>query len=145
MLTEWKTLAVLGGPILIAQLAQMANAVIDTVMAGHVSAEDLAGVGIGSSLWMPLFLLFAGTLSAMQPLISGHTGARATERIMPVTWQGIYIALGCALIMISLLVNVRPLLEVCDSTPKPRVLPRAISRLWPGACRQCYCSRPCEA
>lgn len=112
VLTEWKTLAVLGGPILIAQLAQMANAVIDTVMAGHVSAEDLAGVGIGSSLWMPLFLLFAGTLSAMQPIISGHTGARATERIMPVTWQGIYIALGCALIMISLLVNVRPLLEV---------------------------------
>ena len=58
MLAEWKTLAILGGPILIAQVAQMANGVIDTVMAGHASAEDLAAVGIGSSLWMPLFLFF---------------------------------------------------------------------------------------
>ena len=47
-LTEWRTLATLGGPILIAQVAQMANGVIDTVMAGHASAEDLAAVGIGS-------------------------------------------------------------------------------------------------
>ncbi|MDX1270058.1 MAG: hypothetical protein R3311_22015, partial [Oceanisphaera sp.] len=43
-LTEWRTLAILGGPILIAQLAQMANGVIDTIMAGHASAEDLAAV-----------------------------------------------------------------------------------------------------
>ena len=64
MLAEWKTLAILGGPILIAQVAQMANGVIDTVMAGHASAEDLAAVGIGSSLWMPLFLFFMGMLGA---------------------------------------------------------------------------------
>lgn len=53
IVSEWRTLARLGGPILIAQVAQMANGVIDTVMAGHASAEDLAAVGIGSSLWMP--------------------------------------------------------------------------------------------
>src|SRR5690606_40824848 len=63
ILTEWKTLAILGGPILIAQLAQMANAVIDTVMAGRASAADLAGVGIGSSLWVPVLFFFVGTLS----------------------------------------------------------------------------------
>lgn len=109
-LTEWRTLAVLGGPILIAQLAQMANGVIDTVMAGNASAEDLAGVAIGSSLWSPLFLLFMGLLSAMQPIISGHNGAGRQHRIMPVTWQGIYIALGCSILMILLLTNVRPVL-----------------------------------
>lgn len=87
-LTEWRTLAVLGGPILIAQVAQMANGVIDTVMAGHASAEDLAAVGIGSSLWMPVFLFFMGLLGALQPIISGYNGARTTEKIMPATWQG---------------------------------------------------------
>ncbi len=119
MLTEWKNLAMLGGPILVAQLAQMANGVIDTVMAGNASAEDLAGVAIGSSLWSPLFLLFMGTLSAMQPIISGHNGAGRQHRIMPVTWQGIYIALGSSVIMIALLTNVAPvmtLLQMDDHT-----------------------------
>jgi MATE family multidrug resistance protein len=110
-LTEWKTLAILGGPILIAQIAQMANGVIDTVMAGHASAEDLAGVGIGSSLWMPLFLFFMGMLGSLQPIISGYNGARTPEKIMPATWQGLYIAGVGSIIMILLLTNVHPVLE----------------------------------
>jgi len=111
ILSEWQTLARLGGPILIAQVAQMANGVIDTVMAGHASAEDLAAVGIGSSLWMPLFLFFSGTLSALQPIISGHNGARRWDRILPVTWQGLYIGLASAMLMVTLLLNIHPVLE----------------------------------
>jgi MATE family multidrug resistance protein len=111
-LTEWRTLAILGGPILIAQLAQMANGVIDTVMAGHASAEDLAAVGIGSSLWMPVFLFFMGLLGALQPIISGYNGARTFDRIMPATWQGLYIAAGGSVIMILLLTNVFPVLNL---------------------------------
>ena len=113
-LTEWKTLALLGGPILIAQVAQMANGVIDTVMAGHASAQDLAAVGIGSSLWMPLFLFFMGLLGALQPIISGYNGARTTSKIMPATWQGIYIALGGTVIMALLLTNVHPVLALLN-------------------------------
>lgn len=117
-LAEWRNLAVLGGPILIAQLAQMANGVIDTVMAGNASATDLAGVAIGSSLWAPLFLLFMGTLNALQPIISGHNGARRQHHIMPVAWQGVYVALGCSVLMIALLTQVRPVLDLLqlDST-----------------------------
>lgn len=110
ILLEWKTLAILGAPILIAQLAQMANGVIDTVMAGHASAEDLAGVGIGTSLWVPVLLFFIGTLNALQPTISGHRGAGQLDRIMPVTWQGLYIAAAASVVMILLLINTRPLL-----------------------------------
>jgi MATE family multidrug resistance protein len=113
-LTEWRTLAILGGPILIAQVAQMANGVIDTVMAGHASAEDLAAVGIGSSLWMPLFLFFMGMLGALQPIISGYNGARATEKIMPATWQGLYLAALGSVIMILLLTHVQPVLALLN-------------------------------
>lgn len=112
VLSEWKTLAVLGAPILIAQLAQMANGVIDTVMAGHVSAEDLAGVGIGASLWVPLLLFFIGTLNALQPIISGHRGAGEMHRIMPMAWQGLYVAGAASAVMILLLTNTRPLLNI---------------------------------
>lgn len=116
-LTEWKTLALLGGPIWIAQVAQMANGVIDTVMAGHASAEDLAAVGIGSSLWMPLFLFFMGLLGALQPIISGYNGAGTTRKIMPATWQGIYIAAVGSVIMALLLTNVQPVLSILKLDP----------------------------
>jgi len=116
-LTEWKTLSLLGGPILIAQLAQMANGAIDTIMAGHASAEDLAAVGIGSSLWMPLFLFFMGLLGALQPIISGYNGARTLEKIMPATWQGIYITVGGTVIMALLLTNVHPILAILKLEP----------------------------
>ncbi|PPI85090.1 MATE family efflux transporter [Marinobacter maroccanus] len=113
-LTEWRTLAILGGPILIAQVAQMANGVIDTIMAGHASAEDLAAVGIGSSLWMPLFLFFMGMLGALQPIISGYNGAREVNKIMPATWQGLYLAAAGSVIMILLLTHVHPVLALLN-------------------------------
>ncbi len=117
-LAEWRTLAILGGPILIAQIAQMANGVIDTVMAGHASAEDLAAVGIGSSLWMPLFLFFMGLLGALQPIISGYNGARTLDRIMPTTWQGLYLAGAGSVIMIALLTQVHPVLALLNLEPR---------------------------
>lgn len=120
-LHEWKMLATLGAPILVAQLAQMANGVIDTVMAGHASAEDLAGVGIGASLWVPVLLFFAGVLNALQPIISGHRGANELHKIMPATWQGLYIAAVSTLVMIVLLINVEPvlrLLQVDENTAR---------------------------
>lgn len=113
-LSEWHTLTLLGGPILIAQVAQMANGVIDTVMAGHASAQDLAAVGIGSSLWMPVFLFFMGLLGALQPIISGYNGARAHERIMPATWQGLYLCAAGSAVMILLLTNVQPILDLLN-------------------------------
>ncbi len=108
-LQEWKTLAALGGPILVAQLAQMANGVIDTMMAGHASARDLAAVGIGTGIWGPVLLFFIGVLSALQPLVSGHRGAENHARIMPVTWQGLYIAFVGSILMAAILTHVRPL------------------------------------
>lgn len=117
-LHEWKQLALMGAPILIAQLAQMANGVIDTVMAGHASAEDLAGVGIGTSLWVPVLLFFAGVLGAMQPTISGHRGAQEFDKIMPATWQGIYIALVAMLLMIAVLINMQPPLTILQLDAK---------------------------
>lgn len=109
-LHEWKQLALLGAPIFVAQLAQMANGVIDTVMAGHASAEDLAGVGIGTSMWVPVLLFFSGVLSALQPTISGHRGAEEWSKIMPTVWQGIYIALASTVLMVLLLINLDPVL-----------------------------------
>lgn len=94
---------------MVAQLAQMANGVVDTMMAGHASARDLAAVGIGTGIWGPVLLFFIGVLSALQPLVSGHRGAENHARIMPVTWQGLYIAVVGSVIMAVILTHVRPI------------------------------------
>ncbi len=109
-LSEWRILAGLGLPILVTQLSQMANGVIDTIMAGHYGARDLAGVAIGNSFWMPVFLFFVGILGALQPTISGHRGAQMIARIVPVTWQGLYIAACSSALMILALCQIEPVL-----------------------------------
>lgn len=107
---EWRTLLALGSPILIGQLAQMANGVIDTLMAGRASAEDLTGVAIGNSLWVPIFLFVMGLLNASQPLISGHKGAGRDDKILPVTWNALYISFVASALAIIVLLNIDPLL-----------------------------------
>ncbi|MDO7644467.1 MAG: MATE family efflux transporter, partial [Reinekea forsetii] len=87
---EWLTLTILGAPILIGQLAQISNGVVDTIMAGHASADDLTGVAIGNSLWLPLMLFMIGLLNATQPIISGYRGANQPHKTMPVTWNAVY-------------------------------------------------------
>ncbi len=116
---EWKTLAQLGTPILIAQLAQMANGVIDTLMAGRASADDLTGVAIGNSLWIPIFLFVLGVLNAQQPLISGFNGGRQHHRIMPIAWHGIYFALFAATAAILILNNLDGLLVTLQLNAQP--------------------------
>ncbi len=117
-LHEWRALLRLGAPILVAQLAQMANGFVDTVMAGNASSFDLAAVGIGVSFWVPLSLFFMGVLGALQPIIAEHNGAKRFDRIVPVAWQGIYIALIGSLGVMLLLWNVMPLVELFKADAK---------------------------
>ena len=60
---ELKELVFLGGPILGAQLSATGMSFVDTNMAGPYSAQDLAAVALGSSIWMPVYL--AGQTVAM--------------------------------------------------------------------------------
>ena len=59
---EARTILKLSGPIVLAQLTQTLMYFVDTVMAGRVSATDLAAVAVGASVWVPLFLFMAGVL-----------------------------------------------------------------------------------
>ena len=59
----------LAWPVLIAQLAVMAYAVIDTIMAGRFATDDLAGVGIGASIYFSVFVALMGVLLAVSRAI----------------------------------------------------------------------------
>ena len=51
IVAELQALWHLAWPILVGQLATMGMAVADVAMTGHYSADDLAGVSLGVSVW----------------------------------------------------------------------------------------------
>lgn len=86
-------LARLATPILIAQLAQTAMTLVDTIMAGQVSATDLAAVAVASSIWLPVILFVQGMIMALTPIVAQLNGARRHHEIPAAVFQAIYLAL----------------------------------------------------
>ena len=70
----------LAWPVLIAQLAVMAYAVIDTIMAGRFATDDLAAVGIGASIYFSVFVALMGVLLAVSPTVAQLPALAATTR-----------------------------------------------------------------
>ncbi len=56
---ESRTLLAIGSPIIATQLLRMGLNFTDTVMAGNLSALDLAAVAIGNAIYMPLGIFFS--------------------------------------------------------------------------------------
>nr|WP_286670534.1 MATE family efflux transporter [Fodinibius salsisoli] len=68
-------------PVIIAQLLQMSMNFVDTVMAGNLSAQDLAAVAVGGAIFMPFMMLAAGILMAVTPVIAQLIGARKFREV----------------------------------------------------------------
>ena len=102
---EIKALWQLAWPILIGQLANVGMSVADVAMAGHASAQDLAGIALGSSVWMIIFVTLMGVMMAVNPVIAHHVGAEEWERIPTVVRQALWKGLGVGFIAL-LIVNI---------------------------------------
>ena len=98
-----KRLIQLALPIFIAQVTQTMMGFIDTVMAGRVSATDMAAVAVGTSLWMPAILFVQGLLLIFTPFIAHHYGAKEFKAIPKLAYQGVYLGLIGAVAVIALL------------------------------------------
>src|SRR5690625_4463394 len=102
-------------PILITQVIMSMMNFVDTVMSGRAGATDLAGVAIGSSLWMPIFTGINGILIAVTPIVAQYIGARKTIPIATTLKQAIYLAILLAcLIIISGFFLLNPILNLMD-------------------------------
>ncbi len=96
-------LITLAAPILAAQLAQQTLAFVDTVMAGRVSAIDLAGVAVGGSIWGPVFLFLYGILLAITPIVAQLHGAGRTAETGPLVRRSLIMIIPFMLLAIVLL------------------------------------------
>ena len=95
---EAHTLWRLTWPILIGQLATMGMSVVEVAMAGHVSAQALAGVSLGTSIWIMVIITLIGITLAVNPVVSHHVGAKNFAAVPPVVRQALWKALGLGMI-----------------------------------------------
>lgn len=115
---EIRQLLQLAFPIMGTQLAQSANSVVDTVMAGQISATDLAAVALGCSFWVPLYLFMAGVCLATTPLVAQHLGARQPQLIRQQVHHSLWVALLLSVICIVLLQQADHLLPLFANDPQ---------------------------
>lgn len=80
-------------PILIGQLALIANGVIDTVMTSRFSATDLAALALGGSIYISVFVGLNGVLQALGPTVGQLFGARRFDAIGAEIKQGVWLAI----------------------------------------------------
>ena len=118
----------LGWPVLIAQLATMANGVIDTVMAGHYSARALAVVGLGTSIYFSIFVSLMGVLLALSPTIAQHFGAGREDDITRDVRQGLWLTAAVTLSGAALLLYPDPFIALAGMSPELAVEVRAYLR-----------------
>ena len=87
---------------------------VDTVMAGHVSARDLAALGIATAPFHPLLLLMVGGLTAVTPMVAQLKGSQKDDRISKVVADALQLSLVFALPLILLLHLLEPLKQRVD-------------------------------
>ncbi|API91131.1 putative multidrug resistance protein NorM [Virgibacillus pantothenticus] len=110
-----KLFAVILIPILVTQVSMYLMNIFDTMMSGRAGAADLAGVAIGSSLWVPIFTGINGILLAITPIIAQLMGAKSEEQITKKVKQALYLSIALAVLVFvfgALLLN--PVLHMMD-------------------------------
>ncbi|WP_086383006.1 MATE family efflux transporter [Caballeronia sordidicola] len=117
MWPDVRKIAALAWPVLIGQLAIIAFGVIDTAMVGRFSATDLAALGLGSSIYISVYIGLTGILTALQPIAGQLFGARQEAEIGEEVRQALWLAAVLSVIGFVCLYFPQPLLSIADAPP----------------------------
>lgn len=99
-------------PILLAQIALTGLGVVDTIMSGRVGTNDLAAVGLGTSIMLPVFMFATGVLLAITPIVSKAKGQNNSAVIPLYLFQGLWLALPLGVVSLVILMNLEWLLNL---------------------------------
>ena len=96
--TEAAALWQIAWPVLIGQLATVGMGVSDVAMTGHLSAEELAAVSLGASLWSIVLVTVMGTMMAVNAVIAHEVGANNLNKVPHTMRQSLWMGCGVGLI-----------------------------------------------
>ncbi|MGF1694178.1 MATE family efflux transporter [Vibrio lamellibrachiae] len=109
---ETSNLVKLATPVFIASIAQTGMSFVDTIMAGGVSAIDMAAVSIASSIWLPSILFGIGLLMAIVPVVAQLNGSGRQVKIPFEIHQGIALALFTSVPIIIVLLQTQWIMDL---------------------------------
>ncbi len=89
---ELRRLLALATPLIGAQLLQMGNGLVDTLVAGRLGRDALAAAGIGAAVWFIVALSCIGLLASLSPVIAQMRGQGRQLEIGGVIRQGLWLA-----------------------------------------------------
>ncbi len=115
---ETATLLKLAWPMMIAQASRMGLNVIDTVMVGQASTQELAYLGMGRALNWVAIISGIGLMAGISVFAARAVGAGDPRRCGDIMRQGLLyaLALGAALTALILLLA-RPVLQLAGIAP----------------------------
>jgi MATE family multidrug resistance protein len=93
-LREVQALIPLALPLILGQLFGIGTDVIISIFAGHLGANVLAAVALGSSLWIVVFMAVLGLMMGLQPAVSALDGADRGHESGHLLAQGLMLGLG---------------------------------------------------
>ncbi|KAA5602647.1 MATE family efflux transporter [Blastochloris sulfoviridis] len=122
------TLLVLSGPIIVSQFAQMANGVVDVVMAGNLGVLTLGAIAVGAAVWTPMMIFLLGLLYGMTPAIGARLGEGDPAGVAGIVLRGVVVGvLGGALLGLALSAGCGPLFRAVGVAPE--LIPEATAYL----------------
>lgn len=90
-------------PILITQVALYLMTFFDILMTGRYDTQDLAGVTIGSSFWVPVYTGLSGILMGLTPMVAHYIGGNRKEEVRPSVQQGLYVSVVLAAVVFTIM------------------------------------------
>lgn len=113
--TYLKTLSIIVMPILITQVFLYLMTFFDILMTSKYDIGHLAGVSIGSSLWVPVYTGLTGILISITPIVAHYIGGNNKQQVKPSVQQGILVAIAMSLLVYALIfLAVEPIVSMMD-------------------------------
>ena len=123
-----RTILQLGGPLLVNNLVLAGMGVANTMAAGRLGPEPLAGVAVGVAYYQIFFLAGLGVLLSMPALVAHSYGARRDSEVGHRFRQGLWLSQLLALPLLGALLLVAPALAWFGTDPN--TVPHALDYVY---------------
>lgn len=136
---EMKAHLQLALPMALAQLAQVALNVVDTVMCGRLGGTALAGAGLGFTVYATLWIPTIGAMVAVAPMVSQSYGAGDHPAIGRTVRMAMWLAVALSILPMIAMYHAKPVLLWMGQNPEVSEIAEQYVRavMWsciPGLC-----------
>ena len=121
LLHSARRIARLAWPVFIGQVAVLAFSTVDTVMTARHSAQDLAALAIGGSVYISVFIGLMGVVLAVGPITGQLFGARKLDLAGQQLHQAMWLALALSGLGCLVLLFPQPFLSLARAEPEVAV------------------------